>query len=221
VGVGEQLERVGGHARNRQCGRRGSRANRAAHDFDAGIGLGGRDDLAAHPTADAGDDYAGTRAVYGHSSRAAASFFRFPSPIAQSGSLTSSAHSPSIPAAVLTGPGFVSTKSALTRLNVLAWISWARLTSPAANAAVISATGFGAMLASTEITPLPPTLMIASVSESSPERTSKSGPAPLTIALAWSVEPLASLTPTTVGISLAMRTIVSGGTLAPVRRGML
>ena len=83
----------------------------------------------------------------------------------------------------------------------------------------MSPISFGMTLDATEITPSAPTDIIGSASESSPERTVKSGIAFL-IALTRSTDPAASLIATTFGC-FARRTTTSSGISRPERPGTL
>ena len=85
----------------------------------------------------------------------------------------------------------------------------------------MSAVSRGTMLAMTEMTPRPPTDISGSVRLSSPESTLKSGPQATMTWVIWSSEPEASLMPTMLGQSLAMRASVSVATLTAVRPAML
>src|SRR5215204_2127298 len=137
-----------------------------------------------------------------------------------SGSRTSGEQYPSSDAAAFTGVGFVSTNIARQRSKSAKWRERPLLKSPVRQADVSAETASGAMLETTEITPLAPTPIIGKVSESSPETTTNAAGASRTIWLAWSSDPLASLIPTIPGVS-ANRTTVSGSRLTPVRPGTL
>src|SRR3989338_4328877 len=194
-----------------------------ADDRERGIFFCARDEEFSHASFGAADDDVrffhtlknpNVRKVV--SSRA-----RFAALMGVSGRRYVSCMRPAIASAALTGIGFVSMKRSLKTGEREACSSRALTKFPSRAACTMSRTCRWRMLEATLITPSAPTLIIGSVSESSPERMEKSSPKSARSGLMRSVVPVASLRPTIpAGRSLRRRTIVSIAMPTPVRPGI-